>query len=461
MQFIDTHTHLQMADFENDREEVMERAREAGVTEMIVAATGLADAPDVLALAGSFQNIHAAVGIHPHETAGPAIKDVPAIRSLAEHPSVVAIGEIGLDYFYDFSEPANQMPVLQRQLEIACEIGLPVITHMREAEDDLIKSIEPFKDDLAGGVLHCYTGTRETAELFLGWGFHISFGGIVTFRKGEDIREVASAIPVERMLLETDCPYLAPAPMRGKRCEPAYVVHVAEKLAELKGLSLEDIARITTFNARKLFSINTLEPGGKQGAIAYPIRDSLYLNITNRCTNECTFCVRNARYDVKGHDLLLSREPTIDEVMAALPVDMTDYCEVVFCGLGEPTMRFDDLKEIARRLKAMGMRTRLNTNGHGDIINERPIAQEMVGLIDEVCVSINTASAVEYNSLCRPQFGESTYERTLGFIRSAQKHIGDVTLTAVASPGIDIEACRTLAQSLGVKFRRREYNELG
>jgi len=195
-------------------------------------------------------------------------------------------------------------------------------------------------------------------------------------------------------LLETDAPFLTPQPRRGKRNEPAFVTYAADKLAEIKGLSSRDIARITSLNASLLFGI-----GGKDktAKIVYQIRKSLYLNLTNRCTNNCCFCVRNDTTYVKGHNLKLSQEPSIEELWQATTAeDPGRYQEVVFCGLGEPTLRLEVIKEIARRLKTRGIRVRLNTNGQGNLIHARNILPELEGLIDAISVSLNAEDKEKY-----------------------------------------------------------------
>jgi TatD DNase family protein len=271
------------------------------------------------------------------------------------------------------------------------------------------------------------------------------------------LREVARYVPVERLLLETDSPFLSPQPRRGERNEPSFLSFIIPVLAGIYGLSVTDIKRITTFNAYKLFGIGEPEQEGK---IAYAIRNSLYINLTNRCSNVCAFCMRETYPIVKGHHLGLKREPTADEVISAIG-DPGGYDEIVFCGYGEPTERLDVLTAVAQFLKSRGKRIRLDTNGHGDLIHGRPIIRELQGLIDTICISLNAETAEKYEEICKPVFGKKTYPALIQFIKDAKCVIPTVLVSIVDIPGVDVEKCRKIAEELGVDFRIRKYNVLG
>lgn len=243
----------------------------------------------------------------------------------------------------------------------------------------------------------------------------------------------------------------------GKRNEPANISILAQELAGIHGLTAADIGRITTHNANRLFGLCVRE----DMKIAYEIRNSLYLNITNKCTNECYFCARTFSDFVKGHNLKLDRDPAIGEIVAQLD-DISKYDEVVFCGYGEPTSRLDVLKEVARVLKQKGKRVRLVTNGHGDLINGRPIAKELAPLIDKVSVSLNVDTADKYNKVCVPRFGAKTYEAIKRFIMDCKSSGLQVEVTCLDVPEADIKRCRQIAEKeLGVEFRLRRYNVVG
>jgi TatD DNase family protein len=454
---IDTHAHLEMREFNDDREDVIKRAREAGVEYIVTIGTTVESSRDAVLLADKYDFIYAAVGIHPHE-----VKDIlhPAfeiIRHFSQHKKVVAYGEIGLDYHYEHSPRSDQKRKFRDMLREARLLDLPVIVHDRDAHDDTFQILsEEWSPDL-GGVMHCFSGDVAMAKKLIEMGFSISIAGPVTFPKAEALREVVRQVPIEHLLIETDSPYLAPQPMRGKRNEPAFVRHTAEMIAQVKGLTFDDVARITSFNAMQLFGIGQIP---EKGQITYPIRNSLYLNITNRCTAACTFCVRYHTDFVKGHNLRLGEEPAAEDLIREIG-DPKRYAEVVFCGYGEPLLRLDVVKAVSAEVKRQGGKVRIDTNGHANLIYKRNVLPELSGLVDAISVSLNAQNAGVYEKLTQPKFGTETYDAVKDFIREAKKHIPDVTATVVSAPGVDVEACRKIAEDLGAKFRVREYNVVG
>ncbi|OGP15140.1 MAG: hypothetical protein A3I75_01645 [Deltaproteobacteria bacterium RIFCSPLOWO2_02_FULL_50_16] len=255
---IDTHAHLTFSDFDGDREAVLTRAHEAGVHSLIVIGSGhgLEINRKALDLAERQKNIWATVGIHPHEAQEADETYWEALHSLISHEKIVAMGEMGLDYYYGKENKPQQQTLLRRQIRMAHESKLPIVIHCRDAEKDMQQILKEEGAEKVGGILHCFTGTRAFAEAMIEENFLISFSGIITFdKKVHDLQETAKALPLEKILVETDCPYLAPPPFRGKRNEPAYVVKIAEKIALLKNVSLEEVAQQTTQNAYKLFRI--------------------------------------------------------------------------------------------------------------------------------------------------------------------------------------------------------------
>lgn len=245
------------------------RAAEAGVGRLIVPAIDLDNTRAVLALAERFEGIYAAVGVHPNSAAGRQDDWLDELRDFARHRKVVAIGEIGLDYYWDKTPPDIQRRAFFLQLALAAELALPVIIHNREASTDVIEQLadSPLKGSERPGVLHSFSGDWAMAEAALEMGFYLGFTGPLTYKNADQLREIAARVPLDRILIETDSPYLTPQPFRGRRNEPAYVRLVAERLAELRGQSLEDIARITTANAERLFNI-PLETGGRTAALS-------------------------------------------------------------------------------------------------------------------------------------------------------------------------------------------------
>ncbi|MBO0858651.1 MAG: TatD family hydrolase [Chloracidobacterium sp.] len=261
--YIDSHVHLDVPNYDADRAEVISRARQSGVEMMLeICGSDIAKGSldNGLKLVEEYPFIYGAIGAHPHEA---SLYDDALERKLlemSEHEKVIGWGEIGLDYHYDHSPRDAQRLVFRRQLRLALEGRLPAIIHTREAEDDTIQILrEDWRDaggDAIGGIIHCFTGTRKLADAALEMGFHISFSGVLTFKNAADLRDVARDVPIERALIETDCPYLAPLPHRGERNEPAFVLETAARLAELKGASVEEIARATSGNFKRLFKMN-------------------------------------------------------------------------------------------------------------------------------------------------------------------------------------------------------------
>ncbi len=256
MMLFDTHVHLNADQFEDDMEEVIDRAKQAGVDYMVVVGFDRVTIPKAISIAESHENIYAAVGWHPVDAIDMTEDDLKWIEELAAHPKVVAIGEMGLDYHWDKSPKEIQKEVFRKQIALAKKVKLPIIIHNREATEDIVEILQEENAQEVGGIMHCFSSTPEIAEQCLEMNFYISLGGPVTFKNAKEPKEVAKVVPINKLLIETDCPYLAPHPYRGKRNEPAYVKLVAEKIAELKEMSLEELEEHTTKNAKKLFGIN-------------------------------------------------------------------------------------------------------------------------------------------------------------------------------------------------------------
>lgn len=255
---IDSHTHLEMEEFDGDRDAVVERARQAGVKFMITVGTSIAYCKKALDLAVRYTEVYVAVGIHPHEVKDIAVATYDELREMASREKVVAYGEIGLDFFRNLSPRQVQIERFGEQLELAEETNLPVIIHDRDAHQETLDLLGCRQGRLSG-VIHCFSGDVAVAGKCLDLGFLISVPGTVTFDKAEELRKVVQYVPIESLLIETDAPYLAPQPHRGKRNEPAFVAHTAAKIAELKGLSVEEVGSRTTENAQALFGLPVIE----------------------------------------------------------------------------------------------------------------------------------------------------------------------------------------------------------
>jgi TatD DNase family protein len=256
---IDSHCHLEPKDFGDEREEVIARAHAAGVEALVCIGSGatLDEVRNAVMLAETHDTIWAAVGIHPHDVARMPEGALDEIERLAtSHPRVVAVGETGLDYHYDHSPREAQREAFRSFIGIARRAKKPVSLHIREAHDDAVQILTDEKAGELGGVVHCFTGTLDDAKRYVALGLHISFSGVVTFKSAAAIREAAAWVPIDRILVETDCPFMAPVPMRGKRNEPAYVVHTARHLAETRGIDPVELATVTTANSRRLFGLS-------------------------------------------------------------------------------------------------------------------------------------------------------------------------------------------------------------
>jgi TatD DNase family protein len=252
---VDSHCHLDFPDFAVERGEVLARARRAGIGTFLTICTKVSEFNAVRAIAESADDVWCSVGIHPHEAANETATDAATLCALARHPKVVGIGECGLDFYYEHSPRERQADVFRAHAAAARDSALPLIVHTRDADDETaaILTGEAGKGPLTG-VIHCFTSGPQLAETALNLGFYLSFSGIVTFKKADELRAIARSAPLDRILVETDAPYLAPVPMRGKRNEPSFVVHTASLLAELRGVAPAELAERTTANFFRLFS---------------------------------------------------------------------------------------------------------------------------------------------------------------------------------------------------------------
>jgi TatD DNase family protein len=245
-------------------------------------------------------------------------------------------------------------------------------------------------------------------------------------------------------------------PVRGRRNEPSFLQHTAEFIADIRGINFVDLARITSLNAKKLFKIGSVTD---KGEVVYKIRDSLYLNITNKCTNKCGFCVKFRTSYVKGHNLRLERDPTVLQIIKAIK-NPREYKEIVFCGIGEPFLRLDAVKKVAKWIKDQGGKVRVNTNGQGNLIHGKNILPELRGLVDSLSISLDAENEEKYEAVCRPKI-KGAYRGILEFIKESKKYIPEVKLTVVKIPEVDVKKCEAVAKGLGVELRVRKFNVVG
>ncbi|GBD88324.1 putative deoxyribonuclease YcfH [bacterium BMS3Abin03] len=453
--FVDTHAHLFYPNFKDDLDQVMQRAEENGVDYILVPATDLDTAARVIDLTEKYEMIYGAVGIHPHETKGWDDSLLQKIEEFAKHEKIVAIGEIGLDYYYDYSPKENQIAAFKSQVELALKLDLPVIVHNRDSDQDLMEIINSYCTSGLKAQFHCYSGTIEDLRDLISMNYMISFTGNITFKNAEDLRNILKEVNIHHLLLETDSPFLTPVPFRGKRNEPAYIKYVAEKVAEVHNLNVEDVAKTTAFNTFRMFGIGS-EP---ETAFTYKIKNSLYINVTNRCNAHCVFCRRKSDPFLKGYNLKMERseEPGAEVYIKEIG-DPAEYDEIVFCGYGEPTIRWNVVKQIAAYVKEKGGRTRLNTNGHGNHINKLDITPEFRGLIDIVSISFNTVEPKQYAEL----MGLETrmFNEMINFARNVKQYVEKVVMTVLSMDKIKIERARKVVEEkIGAEFRVRKYVE--
>ena len=249
----DTHAHLNDNRFDGQRDEIIRSLASNGVGAYCEIGYDIESSKEAVSLCENYDYVYAAAGVHPHDTDSLCEKDMDILKELCAHKKVVALGEIGLDYYYDNSKRENQRYWFDRQLSLAEELDIPITVHTRDAMADTIDILKCHKN--AGGIIHCYSGSKESAKILLDMGYYISFAGPLTFKNASTAIEVAKYVPSDRMLIETDSPYLSPVPYRGKRNEPAYVAEVAKRLSEIRELSFEEIARITYENAKRVYRI--------------------------------------------------------------------------------------------------------------------------------------------------------------------------------------------------------------
>ncbi|MEJ5338789.1 MAG: YchF/TatD family DNA exonuclease [Aquificaceae bacterium] len=453
---IDTHCHLDLL----KKDDLEETLQDRGLEYLITVGYDRKTIKNALRLSEEHSHVFCAVGFHPHEADKVRDEDLLWLRELAQkHPKVKALGEMGLDFYKDYSDRKRQEDIFRKQIAIARELGLPIVVHSRDAEEETLRILKEEKAYEVGGVMHCFTGSYEFMKACVDLGFYISYSGIITYPNAQDLREVVKRTPTTRILIETDAPFLAPQPVRGRPNKPPYIRYTAEVMAQLiPNCSLEDVERMTSENAKLLFNLSTK---GQEETITYVITNKLYINLTNKCNLHCTFCQRERErnFMVKGYWVWVSRDPTVEEVIRQIG-DPKKYQEVVFCGYGEPTLRFSALKEIAKWIKERGGRVRVDTNGLMFTFLPKEKLKELKGLVDVWSVSLNAPDRETYDRVCKPAQPDA-FEKVIDFIKTAVMEGFEVIATAVDYEGVDMKKTEELALSLGAKFRGRIYESVG
>ncbi len=453
---IDTHCHLDLLKDEDFRESVADGSLEY----LLTVGYDRKTIKNALSIAQEYEHVYCAVGFHPHEADKVDDEDIAWLKEVAvNNPKVKALGEMGLDFYKNYSDKKRQEEVFRKQLSLARELGLPVVIHMRDAEEETLRILKEERAYEVGGIMHCFTGSYEAMMGAVDLGFYISYSGILTYKNAKGVREVAKKTPTTRILLETDAPFLAPQPVRGKPNKPPYIWHTARVLAELlPNTSLEDVDRMTSENAKLILNLGN---NGKRETITYVINNKLYINLTNKCNLHCVFCQRERErnFMVKGHWVWTTRDPSVEEVIREIK-DPSQYEEVVFCGYGEPTLRFSALKDIAKWVKSKGGKVRVDTNGLIFTFLPKESLKELKGLVDVWSVSLNAPDEETYGWLCKPAQADA-FSKVVEFIRQALREGFEVVVSAVDYPGVDIGRVKKLVESLGAKWKLRRYEVVG
>ncbi|MCB2153505.1 YchF/TatD family DNA exonuclease [bacterium] len=434
--FFDTHAHVQNEKFAADREAVLARARMAGVRRILNLGTRLADSREVVELAHKHRDCLAAVGVHPTDLDAWSEAEAKGLMQLAEDPQVVVYGEIGLDYYWDKFERNFQRDIFRRQLGMARELRLPVSMHCRGegCYADLIEDLRAERGEEIGGVAHCFGGTMDEAKALVDMGFALGVGGTSTFPKSDDIRAILRTIGIDHLIIETDSPYLSPQPRRGKRNEPAHVVHTAQGLADLFGLDLRDIAHLTWCNATGAFRL-------PKSARLMPLEvrgDALCIHLTAMCPEK------------RGHRL--ERVLRSSEIIPKLGREDFAACsEVVFCEAGEPFVRIDTIAEVGKALRDAGKRVAVRADGLAEQHLREPLDFRIASdCVDALRVVLNAHDAESYARFCHPGEAASAFEAILQFITHAKPHFDDIAITCLDADDVDADAMRKLGTELGV-----------
>ncbi len=453
---IDTHCHLDLL----KKEDYEETIRDGSLEYLITIGYDRKTIENALRISNQVDKVYCAIGFHPHEADKVKDQDLEWLKSLAvNHPKVKALGEMGLDFYKNYSDRKKQEDIFRKQIQIARELGLPIVVHSRDAEEETYRILKEEKAYEVGGVMHCFTGSYEFMKKCVDLGFYVSYSGIITYPNAQSLREVVKRTPTQRVLIETDSPFLAPQPVRGRPNKPSYVWYVAETLAQIiPNTNLEDVDRMTSENAKLIFNIGN---NGKKESITYIINNKLYINLTNKCNLHCVFCQRERErnFMVKGYWVWVSRDPSVEEVIREIG-DPKKYDEIVFCGYGEPTLRFSALKEIASWVKLQGGKVRVDTNGLLFTFMSKDSLKQLKGLVDVWSVSLNAPDKETYNKVCKPVQPDA-FEMVKEFIKEAKSLGFEVIATAVDVPGVDMKKTEELAKSLGAKWRARVYESVG
>ena len=392
--------------------------------------------------------VYAAAGIHPNELDTDFSDDPADLPEILLRPRVIAVGETGLDLYRERASVELQIKMFSKHLRLAETFGLTLIVHSRNAEREVLDVLG--HDIAVPVIMHCFTGHSDTALEAAERGYYIGFAGPVTFRKNDWLRDLAGSLPPDRILIETDAPYLSPEPLRGRRNEPSNVRYIADAISEVWDRDPFVTAETLMKNSLKALQLGPF----LRTDLVYSLYGNIYMNITGRCTNRCAFCIRERTDGIGGYYLAHHEEPLegrLESIIDSLSPGMGE--ELVFCGYGEPTMRPELLRRLARSASGRGFAVRLNTNGTCLSWLSPSETASLLEPFDTVSVSLNTSCKEEYNNVCRPEDGNA-WDRMMEFIELAGR-AASLRLTAVRYSGVEMESVKKLAHSLNLPLRIR------
>ncbi len=449
----DSHCHLHFHHFDEDLSQVIKNSKEAGISHIMIPSIDL-DTAEIAAEIAEKYNLYAAAAFHPEHLPQKSESEMEwkKLRHILLKPEVIAIGETGLDYFHKTFDPEYQRYWFEKHIKFAEATGYPLIVHSRGAEPEVLKELPESVSFPV--ILHCWGGDESLTDIAVARGFYIGVDGPLTYKKNKKYRELIKRIPRNRLLVETDSPFLPPEPYRGKRNEPAYTSYIIRMVRELWGenLSIENTSFTLWQNAMRAYR---LHPDNRRTDIVYQYGKLLYVNLTSRCQNDCSFCIRQFEDGLGGYFLTHETDPSEELVLSsimAFPIE--DFEEVVFCGFGEPTSKVDLLMKSAELVQASGVKTRLNTNGLCTAFLNDFQVKNLLSCFDSVSISLNASGAKQYNRICSPSI-DGSWEHLMRFIKLVKSTGITAKVSAVNNSGADLQRVKALAERLQMPLRIR------
>ncbi|HEX5133139.1 MAG TPA: TatD family hydrolase [Candidatus Krumholzibacteria bacterium] len=418
---IDSHCHLNSRHFEDDREGALERAVSDGVIALMNIGFDRQSLRETMALIEEYPFIFGAAGCHPHDATTLDDAFEVEIRNALDHPRVVAVGEIGLDFYRNLAPADVQQSVFRRMIAVAREKNKPIVIHCRDAFNEVLEALAA-EGTSYRGIFHAFSGTPEEARKIFDLGFHVGIGGVITYRNAR-LSETVATIPLEKIVLETDSPYLTPHPWRGKRNEPSFVSHVARTIARVRGISLAEVARVTTENYLAAMGLDA----AALPRPVYRIDEAVYIQAAS------------------------AELADLDTV----PPDSVG--EAVLTGIDDPLDRMDHALALAARARELGWQVSVNVGGLANHAAGRDVTPELAGHVDEIVLVLFGPTAESHNRLAFPAVSAEEWESMRDFVRCSVAAGIDTVCEFVAAPGFDPDPCRTFAKDLGAQYDIRMY----